>query len=62
MTEPVPAIGVLVALLLVDPVTQGLADAGLLAEPTPVLRSAGEDLSIALDKGLSAGIQRIGVI
>jgi di/tricarboxylate transporter len=56
-TEPVPvdvtAIGVLVALLLVDPVTQGLTDAGLLAEPLYVLRSPGADLSAALDSGLS---------
>jgi di/tricarboxylate transporter len=56
-TEPVPvdvtAIGVLVALLLLDPVTQLLADAGVLGAPIPVLRAAGQDLSVALDNGLS---------
>ena len=56
-TEPVPvdvtAIGILVCLLLVDPITQWLADAGLLAEPLYVLRPPGGDLSVALDSGLS---------
>ena len=56
-TEPVPvdvtALTVLVALLLVDPVTQGLADAGLLAEPVFVLRSPGEELAAATARGLS---------
>ncbi|MEF8784463.1 MAG: SLC13 family permease [Haloarculaceae archaeon] len=56
-TEPVPvditAIGILVTLLLADPVTQALADAGLLAQPLFVLRPAGADLSVALDSGLS---------
>jgi di/tricarboxylate transporter len=56
-TEPVPvdvtAIGILVTLLLVDPVTQALADAGLLTQPLFVLRPVGADLSVALDSGLS---------
>jgi di/tricarboxylate transporter len=56
-TEAVPvdvtAIGVMVTLLLVDPVTQGLADVGLLAEPLYVLRSPGESLGLALENGLS---------
>jgi di/tricarboxylate transporter len=56
-TEPVPvdvtAIGVLVALLLVDPLTEGAATAGLIAEPLYVLRPAGAGLSTALDNGLS---------
>jgi len=56
-TEPVPvdvtAIGILVALVLVDPISQGLADAGLLAEPLYVLRGEGDLLSDALDSGLS---------
>ncbi|MEF8886545.1 MAG: SLC13 family permease [Haloarculaceae archaeon] len=55
--EPVPvdvtALTILVALLLVDPVTQGLADAGLLAEPVYVLRSPGEELAAATTRGLS---------
>ncbi|WP_302082843.1 SLC13 family permease [Salinibaculum rarum] len=56
-TEPVPvdvtAIGILVVLLLADPVTEALADGGVLAEPLYVLRPAGADLSVALDSGLS---------
>ncbi|WP_340101960.1 SLC13 family permease [Salinibaculum salinum] len=56
-TEPVPvdvtAIGILVALVLVDPLTQALADAGALTQPLFVLRPAGADLSVALDSGLS---------
>ena len=56
-TEPVPvdvtAIGVLVALLLVDPISEGLAAAGVLSEALYVLRPAGADLSAALDNGLS---------
>ena len=56
-TEPVPvdvtAIGVLVVLLLVDPITVSLADAGLIADPLYVLRAPGDDLSVALDSGLS---------
>jgi di/tricarboxylate transporter len=55
--EPVPvdvtALTILVALILVDPVTQGLADAGLLAEPVYVLRSAGEEVAAATSRGLS---------
>jgi len=56
-TEPVPvdvtALTVLVALVLVDPVTQGMADAGLLAEPVYVLRSPGEEVAAATSRGLS---------
>ncbi|WP_394350866.1 SLC13 family permease [Salinirussus salinus] len=56
-TEPVPvdvtALTLLVALVLVDPVTQGMADAGLLAEPVYVLRSPGEDVAAATARGLS---------
>ena len=56
-TEPVPvdvtALTILVVLLLVDPVTQGLADAGLLAEPVYVLREVGEGLAAATNRGLS---------
>ena len=56
-TEVVPvdvtAIGVMVALLLTDPVSQALADAGVLAEPLYVLRTSGEELGIALENGLS---------
>jgi di/tricarboxylate transporter len=56
-TEPVPvdvtAIGVMVALLLVDPVTEAAAGAGLLAEPLYVLRAPGEALSITVENGLS---------
>ena len=56
-TEPVPvdvtALTILVALVLVDPVTQGMADAGLLAEPVYVLRSPGEEVAAATARGLS---------
>ena len=56
-TEPVPvdvtALTILVALVLVDPVTQGMADAGLLAGPVYVLRSPGEDVAAATARGLS---------
>ena len=56
-TEPVPvdvtAIGVLVALLLLDPTSELLASAGLIAEPLYVLRPVGGDLGAALDNGLS---------
>jgi di/tricarboxylate transporter len=55
--EPVPvdvtAIGIMVALLLVGPVTQGLTDAGLLAEPVLVLRTAAEEPAAATRRGLS---------
>jgi di/tricarboxylate transporter len=56
-TEPVPvdltALTILVALVLVDPVTQGMADAGLLAGPVYVLRSPGEEVAAATARGLS---------
>ncbi len=56
-TEPVPvdvtAIAILVTLVLVDPISQGLADAGLLAEPLYILRGEGGPLSDALESGLS---------
>ncbi len=50
----VAAIGIMVALLLVEPVTQTFADAGLLAEPIVVLRdAAAEDAADAIRRGLS---------
>ena len=56
-TEPVPVdvtgLTILVALVLVDPVTQGMADAGLLAGPVYVLRSPGEEVAAATARGLS---------
>jgi len=56
-TEPVPvdvtALGVMVALLLTEPVTQLLADAGLLAGPVLVLRTAAETPAAAVEAGLS---------
>ena len=81
-TEPVPvditAIGVLVALLLVEPVSATAADIGLLAEPLVVLSDPEAGLS-ATENGLSGfassatltvlamfilseGVQRTGVI
>jgi len=56
-TEPVPvdvtAIGVLVVLLLTDPASEMLAEAGLISAPLYVLRPPGADVSAALDNGLS---------
>ncbi|MEF8855189.1 MAG: SLC13 family permease, partial [Haloarculaceae archaeon] len=56
-TEPVPvdvtALGVMVALLLTEPLTQLLADAGLLAGPVLVLRTAAEAPAAAVEAGLS---------
>jgi di/tricarboxylate transporter len=56
-TEPVPvdvtAIGILVALLLLDPASEALASAGLIDQPLYVLRPVGAELSAALDNGLS---------
>ena len=56
-TEPVPvdvtAIGILVALLLLDPASEALASAGLIDRPLYVLRPVGAELSAALDNGLS---------
>jgi len=81
-TEVVPvdvtAIGVMVALLLAEPVTLMLADAGLIAGPLYVLHQPGDDIS-PVSQGLSgfastatitvlamfilsAGVQRTGVI
>jgi len=81
-TEPVPvditAIGVLVALLLVEPLSATAADLGLLADPLVVLSDPAEGLS-ATDNGLSGfassatltvlamfvlseGVQRTGVV
>ena len=81
-TEPVPvditAIGVLVALLLVEPLSATAADLGLLAEPLVVLSDPAEGLSVT-DNGLSGfassatltvlamfilseGVQRTGVV
>ena len=56
-TEPVPvdvtALGVMVALLLTEPLTQLLADAGILADPILVLRTATETPAAAVEAGLS---------
>ena len=81
-TEPVPvditAIGVLVALLLVEPLSATAADLGLLADPLVVLSDPAEGLSVT-DNGLSGfassatltvlamfilseGVQRTGVV
>ncbi|MFB6309468.1 MAG: SLC13 family permease [Haloarculaceae archaeon] len=81
-TEVVPvditAIGVMVALLLVEPVTVSLVDAGLLAEPVVVLHEPGDGVS-PIERGLSGfastatitvlamfilseGVQRTGII
>jgi len=81
-TEPVPiditAIGVMVALLLVEPVSAILASVGLLAEPLVVLSDPEAGLTV-VDQGLSgfanaatitvlamfvlsAGVQKTGVI
>ncbi|ELZ28848.1 sodium/sulfate symporter family transporter [Halosimplex carlsbadense 2-9-1] len=81
-TEPVPvditALGVLVALLLVEPLSATAADLGLLAEPLVVLSDPAEGLSVT-DNGLSGfassatltvlamfilseGVQRTGVV
>jgi hypothetical protein len=55
-TEPVPiditAIGVMVALLLVEPVSAILASVGLLAEPLAVLSDPEAGLTV-VDQGLS---------
>jgi len=81
-TEALPvdvtAIGVMVALMLAEPVTTLAADIGLLAEPVYVLHQAGDGIS-PLDRGLSGfastatitvlamfilsdGVQRTGII
>ncbi|WP_254274357.1 SLC13 family permease [Haloarcula marina] len=81
-TEALPvdvtAIGVMVALLLVEPTTMGLAEAGLLAEPLYVLHQPGDGVS-PLTRGLSGfastatitvlamfilsdGVQRTGIV
>ncbi len=81
-TEPVPiditAIGVMVALLLVEPLSALAADVGLLAEPLVVLSDPERGIT-AVDRGisgfanpatitvlamfiLSAGVQRTGII
>ena len=81
-TEALPvdvtAIGVMVALMLAEPVTVLAADTGLLAEPVYVLHQAGDGIS-PLDRGLSGfastatitvlamfilsdGVQRTGIV
>ncbi|MEF8974363.1 MAG: SLC13 family permease, partial [Haloarcula sp.] len=81
-TEALPvdvtAIGVMVALMLAEPVTVLAADIGLLAEPVYVLHQAGDGVS-PLDRGLSGfastatitvlamfilsdGVQRTGIV
>lgn len=81
-TEALPvdvtAIGVMVALMLAEPVTTVAADAGLLADPVYVLHQSGDGVS-PLDRGLSGfastatitvlamfilsdGVQRTGIV
>ncbi|MDS0220305.1 SLC13 family permease [Haloarcula sp. S1AR25-5A] len=81
-TEALPvdvtAIGVMVSLMLAEPVTMLAADVGLLAEPVYVLHQAGDGVS-PLDRGLSGfastatitvlamfilsdGVQRTGIV
>jgi len=56
-TEPVPvdvtAIGLLVALLLVEPLTATAADLGLLTDRLYVLSAPGEPIALATERGLS---------
>jgi di/tricarboxylate transporter len=73
-TEPVPiditALGIMVTLMLFGPVTQGLADAGLLAAPVEII-SPEQGISGFASRAtvtvlamfiLSAGVQRTGVV
>ena len=73
-TEPVPiditALGIMVTLMLFGPVTQGLADAGLLAAPVEII-SAEQGISGFASRAtvtvlamfiLSDGVQRTGVV